>query len=231
MSITNLSDPEIQKEPHKKAVEPRQALDLAINMVIGMRNQHQVQQHKKTFIPASLNTIQYPPSTRSSNSSLSNNFHSQGNRPPLYSSNCAGSWLPSHRDKCITKGKTCKNCGLLNYFAKFCRKQKNRKPQNTKTTEPQTTKRSVNTLNEESHTKIYVNLLHSSQFYDSDYSSGEENMVATIQIELAKKELLNLPIIISNISTTLRPWKHLKRSKAITHNAGGQQQFTCALGT
>ena len=36
--ITNLIDSEIQKELLKQTVEPRQALELAINMELGMRN-------------------------------------------------------------------------------------------------------------------------------------------------------------------------------------------------
>ena len=38
--ITNLIDPENQKELLKKTVEPRQALELAINMELGVNNQH-----------------------------------------------------------------------------------------------------------------------------------------------------------------------------------------------
>ena len=90
MFITNLIDPEIRKELHKQTVEPRQALELAINFELRMRNQHQIQQHNKTLIPTSVNAIQYPPNSRSSNWSLSNNFNKQGNRPPLYCSNCGG---------------------------------------------------------------------------------------------------------------------------------------------
>ena len=41
--ITNLMDPEFQKELLKQTVEPRQASELAINMELGMRNQHQMQ--------------------------------------------------------------------------------------------------------------------------------------------------------------------------------------------
>ena len=40
--ITNLIDPEIQKELLKQTVEPRKTLELALNMELGMRNQHQI---------------------------------------------------------------------------------------------------------------------------------------------------------------------------------------------
>ena len=48
--IPDLFDPDIQKELLKQTVELRQALELAINMELGMQNQHKIQQHKKTLI-------------------------------------------------------------------------------------------------------------------------------------------------------------------------------------
>ena len=57
--ITNLMDPEIQKELLKQTVEPRQALELAINMELGMQNQHQIQQHNKIVVPANVNAVQF----------------------------------------------------------------------------------------------------------------------------------------------------------------------------
>ena len=130
--IKNLIDPEIQKEPHKRTVDPRQAMELATNMEDGMRDQHQAQQHNRTLIPASSNTIQYPTSTLSSNSSLSNNFHCQVNRPPLYCSNCAGSVLPKHREKNYRQGQNLQQL----WFAELLRLNL---PQakKSKTTEPE----------------------------------------------------------------------------------------------
>ena len=120
--ITNLIDPEIQKELLKPT-----ALEMIISMELEMQNQHQIQQHNKTLIPASVKAIQFPSNPRSSNWSFSNHFQKPKSQPPLYCSNCGGDWLPNHRDKCIAKGKTCNNCGLMNHFAKVCRKQKERK--------------------------------------------------------------------------------------------------------
>ena len=52
-------DPEIQKELLKQTVEPCQALELKINMELGMRNQHQIQRHNKIVVPANVNPVQF----------------------------------------------------------------------------------------------------------------------------------------------------------------------------
>ena len=130
--ITNLKDPEIQKEPLKQTVEPRQALELAINMELGMPNQHQIQQHNKFVIPANANAVEFANNSQTPYWQSPINVPRKNNRSTLYCSNCGGVWLPNHRDKYIAKGKTCNNCGLLNHFAKVCRKQKNLKLQKSK---------------------------------------------------------------------------------------------------
>ena len=109
--ITNLMDPEIQMELLKQTVEPRQALELAINMELGMRIQHQIQTHNKMVVPANVNAVQFANNSRNSYWQNTKNASKQNNRSTLYCSNCGGNWLPSHCEKCIAKGKTCNNCG------------------------------------------------------------------------------------------------------------------------
>ena len=99
----------------------------------------------------------------------------------------------------IAKGKTCNTCGLLNHFAKVCRKQKNMntKPQDSK-------KKMVRVVEEEPHPEDSVNFLQPTKLYESDYSSGEEdNTVAMIETAVEKVEPLNMPLKIGNINTTL----------------------------
>ena len=91
--ITNLMDPEIQKELLKQTVEPRQALELAINMELGMQNQLQFQQHNKIVIPADVNAVQFANSSRTPNWQNLNNVPRRNNRSTLYCSNCGGIWL------------------------------------------------------------------------------------------------------------------------------------------
>ena len=197
--ITNLMDPEIQKELLKQTAEPRQALELVINMELGMRNQHQIQQHNKIFVPANVNAVQFNNNSRKPYWQNTNNASKQNNRSTLYCSNCGGTWLQNHREKCIAKGKTWNNCGLLNHFAKVCRKQKNTniKPQDPK-------KQMVRVVEEEPHPEDSVNFLQPAKLYESDYSSGEEdNTVAMIETAVEIVEPLNMPLKIGNINTTL----------------------------
>ena len=198
--ITNLIDPEIQKELLKQTVEPRQALKLAINMELGMRNQHQIQQHNKIVVPANVNAVQFNKNSRKPYWQNNNNVSKQNNRSTLYCSNCGGVWLPNQREKCIAKGKTCNNCGFLNHFAKVCRKQlknTNTKPQHSK-------KKMVRVVDEEAHQEDSVNFVPPAKLYESDYSSGEEdNTVAMIETAVEKVEPLNISLKIGNVNTTL----------------------------
>ena len=194
--ITNLIEPEIQKELLKQTIEPRQALELAINMELGMRNQHQIQQHNKIVIPANVNTVQISGSSLASDWQNPSNATRQSNRSTLYCSNCGGTWLPNHRDKCIAKGKTSNNCGLLTHFAKVCRKQKTVKPVDAK-------KKMVSVVEEEPHPEDSVNFLQPAKLYKLDYSTGEDNTVAVIERSVEKVEPLKMPVKSANINTTL----------------------------
>ena len=197
--ITNLMDPEIQKELLKQTVEPRQALEHAINMELGMRNQQQIQQHNKIVVPANVNAVQLANNFQTPYWQNTNNDPKQNNRSTLHCSNCGRIWLPNHREKCIAGGKNCNNCGRLNLFAKVCRKQKNT---NTK---PQISKKKMaSVVEEEPHPEDSVNFLQPAKLYESDNSSGEDDStVAVIENAVEKVEPLNMPIKIGNINTTL----------------------------
>ena len=161
-----------------------------------MQNQHQIQRiirpssrlaWKQLFIPLVPDHLNgYSPSFSTNRAIVHLSFFSK----------CSVNWLPNHRDNCVTKGKTSKSCGLLKHFANISHKWNNQNRQNPK-------KRSVNTVDEDPHPEDTVNFLHSSKLFEFDYSSGKDNMVATIQNDFAEIEPLNMPIRIENISTSL----------------------------
>ena len=189
-------DPEIQKELLEQTVEPRQALEQAINMELGMGNQHQIQQHNKIVVPANVNGVQFNNNPQEPHWQNTNNVQKQNNRSTLNCSNCGGTWLPNHREKSIAKGKTCNNCGLLNHSAvnKRTRIQSHRTPK----------KKMVRVVEEEPHPEDSFNFLQPAKFCESDYSSGEEdNTVAMITTAVEKVEPFNMPLKIGNVNTTL----------------------------
>ena len=109
--LTNLIDPENQKQLLKETVETRKALELAIDMELGIGNQHQILAHNKTLVLANLNVIQYPKSTRSADWSTTNCISKQATRhPALHCQNCGSVWTPGQEGKSVARGKTCSNC-------------------------------------------------------------------------------------------------------------------------
>ena len=74
-------------------------------------------------------------------------------------------------------------------------------------------------MEKEPHPEDSVNFLQLAKLYKLDYSSGEDNTVAVIEIAVEKVEPLNMPIKIGNINTTLlvdsgSPCSFLNRSLA-----------------
>ena len=61
----------------------------------------------------------------------------------------------------------------------------------------------MNKMDEEPHPEGSMNFLKSAKLNESDYSSGEDNMIALIRNDISKLESLNMPIRIGNISITL----------------------------
>ena len=108
-------------------------------------------------------------------------------------------WTTTQRQVCPALGKKCNNCGLLNHFAKLCRKKlkttqnsgQGNRINNAKTAE--TTERNTHSENEN---VIYIN--YNEQF-NSDYDSSDDNHVATVEnVNTPSIALQNLTITIGN---------------------------------
>ena len=82
--MTKVKEPETQTELLKYRLEPWKALELAINMELGMQNQHQNQTHDKTYGAESVNSIQYTASACSVTWSTTNYFPKRFTQPPAF---------------------------------------------------------------------------------------------------------------------------------------------------
>ena len=140
-----MQDPEIQRELIRETLEPPQALRSAINLEVGQRNQLQI---SNTQPASNVNAILPQRPFRQSNQRPTTSTDTR--QPNQFCRNCGLTWSANHRDRCISKGKTCNSCGLQNHFSRVCRKPKSatKKPirANFNSTEETTTDQSVNAI-------------------------------------------------------------------------------------
>ena len=118
--VANIQDGEIQRELLKETRSAKKALEVPPNNEMGIQNQLQVAGTAvhtilKQAANTSVNSIQNP----------SNRPRSSSNPfvKPTICPNCGYGWSASHRRICPARGKNCKNCGVVNHFAKVCRKR------------------------------------------------------------------------------------------------------------
>ena len=118
--IANMQDGEIQRELLKETRTAKKALEVAMNIEMGIQNQLKI---SGTPTPTTTNEI---------SSQSINNVQRSWNRTraptnqfvkPTICPNCGYGWTPSHRQNCPARGKSCKNCGIANHFAKFVANQ------------------------------------------------------------------------------------------------------------
>ena len=124
----NMTDLEIQKELLKVTLSPERALEVAIGIELGARNQLTIQ---------SKNTLTPMDKQENVMAISSSRFRGTG-RPPRTSTstttrqtshncrNCGQPWTIDHRSKCQAMGQTCRLCNKPNHFARVCKSHLNR---------------------------------------------------------------------------------------------------------
>ena len=119
--IAKMQNGKIQRELLKETRTAKKALEVALNIEMGIQNQMKI---SGTAAQTTTNEI---------TSTTVNNVQGSWNksRPstnqfvkPTICPNCGYEWSASHRQNCPACGKNCKNCGIGNHFAKVCRKPK-----------------------------------------------------------------------------------------------------------
>ena len=122
--------------------------------------------------------------------------------------NCGYGWSASNRQNCPARGKTCKNCGIANHFAKVCRKPKHPykpKPRVNDVDDSVSEATDVGTSATIAEQVNNIDRLLQKQGiydanYDSDYDDYDDNCVATISIKSDTREVeqVNLDICVGN---------------------------------
>ena len=207
--IANMQDGEIQRELLKETRTAKKAIDVAMNIEMGIKNQLKI---SGTAAQTSANEI---------TSKTLNNVQGSWNRSrpstnqfvkPTICPNCGYGWSASHRQNCPARGKNCKNCGIVNHFAKVCRKPKllyNPKPRVNNVDDSVSEAATVGTSTTAAEQVNNIDRLLKQQTtydanYDSDYDDYSDNCVATISVksDTGEVEPENLDICVGN--TTIK---------------------------
>ena len=117
---------------------------------------------------------------------------------------CGQSWTPTHRQVCPAMGKKCNHCGLLNHFAKVCRRKLNtarNTQQNNRINNIETVETTDQNSSQESQNVNYINY---NEQINSDYDSSDDNYVATVEnVNSLQAALKNMMITIGNTDCDL----------------------------
>ena len=119
--FTNIPDINIQRYLFRETSEPSQTLQMAINMEMGEIDQKRI----NSMTPVLFNSVQnksgFHPANRQQQ--LTNTISTKANQSNQCR-NCGQTWQPNQKNNCIALWKKCNNCGIMNHFAKMCRKPK-----------------------------------------------------------------------------------------------------------
>ena len=203
-----MQDGKIQRELLKETRTAKKALEIAMNIEMGIQNQLKTsgtsaQTFTNEITSVSVNNVQ--------------GFWNRS-RPstiqfvkPTFCPNCGYGWSPSHRQNCPARGKNCKKCGTASHFAKVCRKLKHTykpKPRVNNVKDSVSEAATVGTSATLAEQVNNIDRLHQKQSiydanYDSDYDDYDDNCVATTSIESGTQELepVNLNICFGNTTT------------------------------
>ena len=197
-------DDDIQRELLRDTVDPEIALSIAVNMEIELQNQQRISSNNSAT-GSTVNAIQSFNRFRGAIVRGNQSGRTVVNRASVRQCRgCGQSWTPTHRQVCPAMGKKCNHCGLLNHFAKVCRRklntarntQQNNRINNIETAEPTDLNSSQESQN--------VNYINYNEQINSDYDFSDDNYVATVEnVNSPQAALKNMMITIGNTDCDL----------------------------
>ena len=195
--ITNMLDYDIQRELLRDTVDPERALSIAVNMEMGHQNQQRIPSNNGAT-GSTVNAIQSFNRFRGAGASGNLSVRVAVNRKSFgRCRECGQAWTTTHRQFCPAMGKKRNHCGLLNHFAKVCRKKLNNAQnsgQNNRINNVETAETTDQNTSQENQNVNYIN--YNEQF-NSD--SSDDNYVATLENVRSPSVLLqNMTITIGN---------------------------------
>ena len=111
--IANIQDGEIQRELLKETRTAKWALEIAMNIEMGIQNQLKI-----SGTSAEMTTNEITSTTVNNVQGSCNRSRPSTNQyvKPSICPICGYGWSASHRQNCPARGKNCKKCGIANHF-------------------------------------------------------------------------------------------------------------------
>ena len=206
--IANMQDGEIQKELLKETRTAKKTIEVAMNIEMGIKNQLKIcgtaaQTTTNEIISTPVNSVQ---GSRNRSRPSTNQFV----KPKIFP-NCGYGLSASHKQNCPARGKNCKNCGIVNHFAKVCRKPKHpykTKPRVNNVDDSVSEAATVGTSATAAEQVNNIDRLLKQQSiyeanYDSDFDDYNDNCVAKTSVKSDSREVetVNLYICVGNTKT------------------------------
>ena len=115
---------------------------------------------------------------------------------------CGQTWtqtevVAKHRHVCPALGKKCNHCGLLNHFAKTCRKKLNDTRNSRQDNRINNIENSENTEQKVNSENQNVNYINYNEHFISEYDSSDDNYVAMVENPNTP------PIALQNMTITI----------------------------
>ena len=129
--ITSMLNDDIQRELLRDTADPERALSIAINIEIGHQNQQRIisnsnnnNNNNNSTTGSAIKAIQSFNRFLGANARGYQSGRVAVNRAAIgQCRGCGQVWTTTHRQVCPALGKKSNDCGLLNHFAKVCRKK------------------------------------------------------------------------------------------------------------
>ena len=179
--FTNMLDDDVQRELLRDTVDTERALSIAVNMEMGHQNQQRISSNNG----ATSRTVKAIQSFNRFRGTVVRGNQSGRTVVNLASvgqcRGCGQAWTPTHRQVWPAMCKKCNHCGLLNHFAKVCRRKLNNArntQQNTRIKNVETAETTNQNSSQENQNVNYVNY---NEQINSDYDSSDDNYVATVE--------------------------------------------------
>ena len=175
--ITSMLDDDFQRKLLRDTVDPEKALSIAVNMEMGHQNQQRISSNNnKSAAGSTINAIHSLNRFRGAGAR-----GNQSGRVAVYRATigqCRGYgqvWTTTHRQVCTAMGKKCNHFGLLNHFAKLCRKKLNNS-RNSRQGNRISNVEKAETTEQNTHSENQnVNYINYNEQFHSDYDSLDNN--------------------------------------------------------